>query len=167
MSGGWLDGHAALITGGGTGIGRAVAERFLAEGASVTIMGRRKEQLDEVAAAASDPSRLHTVAGDVRDSESLLGCVALHIVWADMAELKSLAVSEAVQGRGVGSLLVRAGASSEGPSQQRELRGAPDPERYPMLAAAAAAWTAAHDHDTYRDDLEALIDALLANACHT
>ena len=37
----------------------------------------------------------------------------------------------------LGSLLVRAGASSEGPSQQRELRGAPDPERYPMLAAAS------------------------------
>src|SRR5919197_607128 len=64
----------------------------------------------------------------------------------------------------LGSLLVRAGASSEGPSQQRELRGAPDPERYPMLAAAAAAWTAAHDRDTYREDLEALIDALLAAA---
>ena len=61
----------------------------------------------------------------------------------------------------LGSLLVRAGASSEGPSQQRELRGAPDPERYPMLAAAAAAWTAADDRDTYREDLEALIDALL------
>jgi amino-acid N-acetyltransferase len=44
----------------------------------------------------------------VRDAGHLLGCVALHIVWADMAEVKSLAVSEAVQGRGVGSLLVRA-----------------------------------------------------------
>ena len=67
----------------------------------------------------------------------------------------------------LGSLLVRAGASSEGPSQQRELRAAPDPERYPMLAAAAAAWTAAHDRDTYREDLEALIDALLADARHS
>jgi hypothetical protein len=67
----------------------------------------------------------------------------------------------------LGSLLVRAGASSEGPSRQRELRGVPDPERYPMLAAAAAAWTAADDRDTYREDLEALIDALLANACHS
>ncbi|MGC9542197.1 3-(cis-5,6-dihydroxycyclohexa-1,3-dien-1-yl)propanoate dehydrogenase [Streptomyces sp. UG1] len=76
MSDGWLDGNAALITGGGTGIGRAVAERFLAEGASVTIMGRRKEQLDEVAAVASDPSRVHTVAGDVRDTESLHAAVA-------------------------------------------------------------------------------------------
>ena len=63
----------------------------------------------------------------------------------------------------LGSLLVRAGASSEGPSRQQELRGAPDPERYPMLAAAAAAWTAAHDRDTYREDLGALIDGLVGN----
>src|SRR5919109_308999 len=67
----------------------------------------------------------------------------------------------------LGALLVRAGASSEGPSQQRQLRGAPDPERYPLLAAAVAAWTAAHDRDTYREDLEALIDALLADARHS
>jgi hypothetical protein len=60
------------------------------------------------------------------------------------------------------SLLVRAGASAEGPSRQRELRGAPDPERYPVLAAAAAEWTAAAGRDTYRDDLAALIDSLLA-----
>ena len=61
----------------------------------------------------------------------------------------------------LGSLLVRAGASSQQPSQQRGLRGAPDPERYPMLAAAAATWTAAHDRDPYRQDLAALVDALL------
>lgn len=64
----------------------------------------------------------------------------------------------------LGSLLVRAGASSEAASQQRDLRAAPDPGRYPMLAAAAATWTAAHDRDTYREDLEALIDALLVDA---
>jgi hypothetical protein len=64
----------------------------------------------------------------------------------------------------LGSLLVRAGASSEAPNQQQVLRGAPDPERYPMLAAAATAWTSAHDRDTYRDDLAALIDALLPDA---
>ena len=66
----------------------------------------------------------------------------------------------------LGSLLVRAGASTEGPSPQRELRGAPDPHRYPLLAAAAAAWTAAHDRDTYHEDLGALIDVLLADASH-
>lgn len=63
----------------------------------------------------------------------------------------------------LGSLLVRAGASSEGRSVQRELRGGPDPERYPMLAEAATAWAVAHGRDTYRDDLGALLDALLAS----
>ncbi|WP_149831130.1 SDR family NAD(P)-dependent oxidoreductase [Streptomyces tailanensis] len=68
MTGGWLEGDAALITGGGSGIGRAVAERFLAEGASVTILGRDKKRLDEVVRDAADPSRIHAVVADVRDS---------------------------------------------------------------------------------------------------
>ncbi|HLF76836.1 MAG TPA: N-acetyltransferase [Dehalococcoidia bacterium] len=37
-----------------------------------------------------------------------LGCVALHIVWSDLAEVKSLAVPETSQSRGMGSLLVNA-----------------------------------------------------------
>ena len=44
----------------------------------------------------------------LRDGEQFLGCTALHIVWSDLAEVKSLSVSEAVQARGVGSMLVRA-----------------------------------------------------------
>jgi amino-acid N-acetyltransferase len=37
-----------------------------------------------------------------------MGCVALHIVWSDLAEIKSLAVPEDEQTRGLGSLLVEA-----------------------------------------------------------
>lgn len=44
-----LKGKVALITGGGTGIGTAIAERFVAEGAKICITGRRQEMLDEVA----------------------------------------------------------------------------------------------------------------------
>ena len=47
---GRLEGKIAWVTGAGTGIGAATAERFAAEGATVVITGRRKEPLEAVAA---------------------------------------------------------------------------------------------------------------------
>ena len=44
-----LQGHHALITGGGTGIGAAIAAALAAEGAKLTLVGRRKEPLQSVA----------------------------------------------------------------------------------------------------------------------
>jgi NADP-dependent 3-hydroxy acid dehydrogenase YdfG len=46
---GRLDGKIAWVTGAGSGIGEAVAERFAAEGAAVVVTGRRREKLDAVA----------------------------------------------------------------------------------------------------------------------
>ncbi|WP_327699140.1 SDR family NAD(P)-dependent oxidoreductase [Streptomyces sp. NBC_00459] len=69
---GWLEGEVALITGGGSGIGRAVALRYLAEGASVTVVGRDARQLEEVVRAAGElGDRLLPVPGDVRSPEDL------------------------------------------------------------------------------------------------
>ena len=62
---GLLQGKVALVTGGGSGIGAAIAKRFTAEGAKIVITGRRKEALAETVAACPDGSVL-PFAGDVR-----------------------------------------------------------------------------------------------------
>ena len=59
-----LDGKVALITGAGTGIGSAIAERFVSDGAKICITGRRQEMLDEVAQSLPNGAVL-TCAGDV------------------------------------------------------------------------------------------------------
>jgi NADP-dependent 3-hydroxy acid dehydrogenase YdfG len=45
-----LDGKTAIVTGGGTGIGRSVALMLAAEGARVAVVGRRKAPLEQVVA---------------------------------------------------------------------------------------------------------------------
>ncbi len=65
-----LEGKVALITGGGTGIGTAIAERFVAEGAKICITGRRQEMLHKVAQALP-PGRVATCSGDVTKYEDV------------------------------------------------------------------------------------------------
>src|SRR5687767_8598094 len=59
-----LAGKAAVVTGGGSGVGKAVAAALLAEGASVVISGRDAAKL-AAAAAELGGDRVHTVACDV------------------------------------------------------------------------------------------------------
>jgi citronellol/citronellal dehydrogenase len=60
---GLLDGCATLVTGGGTGLGRAAAAELVACGASVVIAGRR----EEVLAATAEEIGVAYVQGDVRE----------------------------------------------------------------------------------------------------
>ncbi len=61
-----LANKVALITGGGTGIGRATAELFAQEGAKVAISGRRVEKLNEVVShITSNGGEAIAVPGDV------------------------------------------------------------------------------------------------------
>jgi NAD(P)-dependent dehydrogenase (short-subunit alcohol dehydrogenase family) len=65
-----LKGKTALITGGGTGIGTAIAERFVAEGAKICISGRRQEMLDKVARSLP-AGTVATCSGDVTKYEDV------------------------------------------------------------------------------------------------
>jgi meso-butanediol dehydrogenase/(S,S)-butanediol dehydrogenase/diacetyl reductase len=63
-----LSGKVALITGGGQGIGSAIAERFVADGAKICITGRSQEKLDKMAASLPAGSTT-TCSGDVSKLE--------------------------------------------------------------------------------------------------
>ena len=71
-TGATVSGKVVVITGGGTGIGAAIAERFAAEGAHVVVVGRRREPLEEVARRAA--ARIPVVA-DAADSEAARAAV--------------------------------------------------------------------------------------------
>lgn len=58
----------ALVTGGNSGIGRAIALALASEGIDVTICGRREEKLAEVAA---ESDHVHAVPADVTDEHSV------------------------------------------------------------------------------------------------
>ena len=64
-----LKGRKALITGGGSGVGYAIAQKFLSSGAEVTITGRNPDKLAQVAAHLNS-TRLHTLVWDVANISS-------------------------------------------------------------------------------------------------
>ena len=68
-----LQGHHAVITGGGTGIGAAIARALAAEGARLTLVGRRREKLEEV---GCEPFDALVAPADVTDRAQVEACFA-------------------------------------------------------------------------------------------
>ncbi len=77
-----LQGKRILVTGGGTGLGRAMAMRFLGLGASIVLCGRRADVLQDTAAAFDDvhPGRTAWHACDIRDAQAV--DEMLNEIWA-------------------------------------------------------------------------------------
>jgi meso-butanediol dehydrogenase / (S,S)-butanediol dehydrogenase / diacetyl reductase len=70
-----FEGKVVIVTGAGSGIGAATAKRFLAEGASVVLNGRRKEKLAETAHGI-DSKRVLLHDGDISDEAYVTKLIA-------------------------------------------------------------------------------------------
>lgn len=69
-----LQNRHAVVTGGGQGIGAAITRLLVAQGANVTVLGRKLETVQAIAAEQSE--RMHAVSADVSDAEQVLAAFA-------------------------------------------------------------------------------------------
>lgn len=95
---GRFSGKTVLITGGGTGIGAAVAQRMAQDGANIVLMGRRVQPLQEVATLCGAT----IIAGDAADTQDVK---------------KALAEIETKFGR-LDCLIANAGGHGAGPTME-------------------------------------------------
>jgi meso-butanediol dehydrogenase/(S,S)-butanediol dehydrogenase/diacetyl reductase len=93
-----LQGKAALITGGGTGIGAAIARRFVKDGAKVCITGRRRQKLEQVAKTLPKGSAL-TFAGDVSRYKDVKAMVAAALEFGGKLDILVNNAAKDSQGR--------------------------------------------------------------------
>ena len=76
---GSIEGHAVLVTGGGSGIGEAAATKLAADGAHVTICGRTEQKLldaaERIRAGASGGATVQTIGADVTVEDDVVAAV--------------------------------------------------------------------------------------------
>lgn len=94
---GQLEGRTAVITGGGRGLGRAIAEAFADEGADVVVVGRGREALDDTVAAIEQRGRRGLgVVADLRDVKAITAL--FDRVESEFGEVEILVNSAGLQG---------------------------------------------------------------------
>ena len=72
-----LKGKIALVTGAGSGIGRAIALKLARMGMNIVLCGRREEKLWAVAEETRRPEDMVVIAGDLTDEAHLTCCIAI------------------------------------------------------------------------------------------
>lgn len=95
-----LDGQVCLIVGAGEGIGRACAEAFVSEGATVALVARDAQRLTDLAAdiEASTGGRAHPVAADLGEPD--VGRRVVDAVMATLGRIDSVIAVATMAGRG-------------------------------------------------------------------
>ena len=71
-----LEGRIAIVTGAGSGMGRAIAQEFVAEGANVLALDVRKGAVDETVAMVGKPHRIVAFECDMAKEENIKAAVA-------------------------------------------------------------------------------------------
>ena len=97
-----LDGKVAIVTGGGAGIGAAIAERFIEEGAKVCICDLQSEALEQTAAALPAAS-ITTFKGDVGNPDDVEKIIGLALQLG--GKLDVLVNNAGIDGREGGNVL--------------------------------------------------------------
>ena len=73
-----LNGKSVVVTGASSGMGKAIVELFARQGANIIAVARRRERLEELAAALKDaPGKVVPYAGDVSREETMVGAIEL------------------------------------------------------------------------------------------
>ncbi|ADB62641.1 short-chain dehydrogenase/reductase SDR (plasmid) [Haloterrigena turkmenica DSM 5511] len=100
-----VSGETAIVTGASTGIGRAIAERFAADGVDVVVCSRSLEDLEEVAGAINDSDRPGTA-------------LAVECDITDWDAVEALAEATVDEFGGIDILVNNAGASFQAPFEE-------------------------------------------------